>query len=242
MCFLRKILRFLPICTALSLAVTVLPLESITVGAAESYVTQCEEMLKIINQKRAEAGVEKLQLYIPACSAAKIRAKELVTEFSHSRPDGKGFDRVLSACNISTNKAAENIAYCSVSWTSADAMEAWMNSPSHRDNILSPNYKYFGVGVVEGKYWEQLFIGDITKKKLSVGDVNGDGAIDAIDASAVLEFYAYSSVSDSFMHTNEFKDAADVDGTGAVDAMDASKILKYYADKAVGKPASLPRQ
>ena len=44
------------------------------------------------------------------------------------------------------------------------------------------------------------------------------------------------------MHTNEFKDAADVDGTGAVDAMDASKILKYYADKAVGKPASLPRQ
>lgn len=242
MSHLRKLFKVLPICAALLISVTNLPFKSITVGAAESYVTQCEEMLKIINQKRAEAGVGQLQLYIPACSAAKIRAAELVEKFSHSRPDGKGFDSVLNTCKISTNKAAENIAYCSVPWTSADAMEAWMNSKDHRENILSPNYKYFGVGVVDGKYWEQLFIGDITKKKLSVGDVNGDGAIDAIDASALLEYYAFSSVSDSFMHTDEFKDAADVDGTGSVDAMDASIILKYYADKAVGKPASLPRQ
>lgn len=241
MSLFKRILKIVPVCAAVTLTAATSYVQPLTVGAAESYISQCEEMLKIINQKRKAAGVGELKLYIPACTAARTRAEELVKKYDHFRPDGKGFDSILSDCRISTNKAAENIAYASFEWSVQGVMDAWMNSERHRNNMLSPSYKYFGVGIVNGQYWEQLFIGDITQN-LKLGDVNGDGAIDAIDASNVLEYYAYTSVSNAFTQTDKFKDVSDVDGNKDVNAIDASVILKYYADKAVGKPASFPRK
>ncbi len=32
----------------------------------------------------------------------------------------------------------------------SDAINAWMNSPTHKENILNPKYREIGVGVVEG--------------------------------------------------------------------------------------------
>jgi len=46
--------------------------------------------------------------------------------------------------------------------TAEQVMSAWMNSPGHRNNILSPAYTDLGVGVAKDKngnlYWTQLFI------------------------------------------------------------------------------------
>lgn len=62
-----------------------------------------------------------------------------------------------------------------------------------------------------------------------IGDVNGDGTVDAVDASAVLAAYAsISSGKESPLYTYQ-ETAADLNGDGAVDAVDASLILSYYA-------------
>ncbi|MBP5430847.1 dockerin type I domain-containing protein [Ruminococcus sp.] len=62
------------------------------------------------------------------------------------------------------------------------------------------------------------------------GDVNGDGEVNAVDASLVLREYALlSGETQSGSFTDAQKKAADIDENGFVDAVDASRILSYYA-------------
>lgn len=68
------------------------------------------------------------------------------------------------------------------------------------------------------------------KPEVSMGDINSDGFINAVDASAVLSEYAkLSGSSGKGDFTDAQKTAADVDGNSRIDAVDASKILSYYA-------------
>ncbi|MBQ6250118.1 dockerin type I domain-containing protein [Ruminococcus sp.] len=62
-----------------------------------------------------------------------------------------------------------------------------------------------------------------------IGDIDGDGVVDATDASAVLSAYACTSAGqDSPLYSYQTS-AADLNGDSAVDAVDASLILSYYA-------------
>ena len=66
------------------------------------------------------------------------------------------------------------------------------------------------------------------EKTVSPGDPNGDGAINAVDASIILSDYARYSTSDDKPTTDELS-TGDVDKNGAVNAVDASVVLSYYA-------------
>ena len=73
------------------------------------------------------------------------------------------------------------------------------------------------------------------KDEILYGDVNEDGNIDALDASAVLTHYALKSTGNESKLTDKQVSAADFNRDGAVDALDASAILTYYAKKATEK-------
>ena len=64
------------------------------------------------------------------------------------------------------------------------------------------------------------------------GDANGDGIIDATDASAVLTTYAMNSTENGEWNyiTEDF---GDFNNDGVLDATDASAILSYYANSSV---------
>ncbi|MBR6968729.1 MAG: hypothetical protein IKH78_09365 [Ruminococcus sp.] len=67
-------------------------------------------------------------------------------------------------------------------------------------------------------------------KLVSLGDINEDGYVDAVDASGVLAEYArLSSNEGKGGFTDAQKKLADVDKNGYIDAVDASSILAYYA-------------
>lgn len=67
-------------------------------------------------------------------------------------------------------------------------------------------------------------------KLISLGDINEDGYVDAVDASGVLAEYArLSSNEGKGGFTDAQKKLADVDKNGYIDAVDASSILAYYA-------------
>lgn len=68
----------------------------------------------------------------------------------------------------------------------------------------------------------------------TLGDVNNDAAIDAVDASSVLSEYALIATKAPTTFTETQSLAADVNKDGNIDAVDASKILSYYAEKATG--------
>lgn len=66
------------------------------------------------------------------------------------------------------------------------------------------------------------------------GDMDGDGFIDASDASSVLSVYALLSTGKEEDVTDDEIRIADVDGNGLADASDASTILSYYAHLSTG--------
>ena len=94
--------------------------------------------------------------------AASIRAEELATSFSHSRPNGKSAFSVLDDLEIFYMSAGENIA--AGFNTPKTATTAWMHSPGHRANILGTDYTSAAVGVYvssdETCYWCLMLIGD----------------------------------------------------------------------------------
>ena len=71
------------------------------------------------------------------------------------------FKDLLLTKQVVYRYAGENIAWGERE--AANVVDAWMNSQSHRDNILSPNYTHMGVGLaqsVEGiYYWALIFTG-----------------------------------------------------------------------------------
>lgn len=227
---LKKITASLLGCAAVFSAAPLMQENAVNTGAAETYVSQCKEMLDLVNKYRADNGAAPLKLYIPACNAATARAAEIKTVFSHDRPDGSSCFTVLDEYNVKYSSAGENIAYGYPNVESV--VSAWMNSDGHRSNILNSSYKYLGIGI-DGYHWSQFFIGG-AYCNAAFGDVNGDGAINSIDASEVLQYYAYQSTAPWFEHLSAFIKASDVNKDNATDALDASGILHYYAASATG--------
>ncbi len=68
-----------------------------------------------------------------------------------------------------------------------------------------------------------------TPVKNTLGDIDNNGVIDAVDASKVLSYYARISTKQDGGFSDSLKQAADVNKDGIIDAVDASKILSYYA-------------
>lgn len=62
-----------------------------------------------------------------------------------------------------------------------------------------------------------------------LGDVNEDGNVNSIDASALLNAYANMAASKDYTVSDKFIKLADVNMDGNVNARDASYILNYYA-------------
>ncbi len=124
---------------------------------SDSYVTQ---VLSLVNEERAREGLSALSLNTSLSGAASVRAAEIQTSFSHTRPGGKDFSTVLRESGISYRAAGENIAYGQTS--AQKVMNDWMNSAGHRANILNASYTEIGIAHVKSPsgtdYWVQLFI------------------------------------------------------------------------------------
>ena len=115
------------------------------------------QVFQLVNQRRKENGLTELTYRNDIQDAANIRANEIISTFSHTRPDGSS---CFTSVNVNYYAIGENIA--SGQKSAAEVMNAWMNSPGHRANILSKQFTGIAVGVVQYQdvsYWVQIFIG-----------------------------------------------------------------------------------
>ena len=116
------------------------------------------EVVRLVNAERAKyclnalsADNEKLN------KAAEIRAEEIASVFSHTRPNGTDCFTVLMEQGVSNRAMGENIARDRL--TPEEVVEGWLNSSGHRANILNGSYTHIGVGYNEnGNNWVQIFI------------------------------------------------------------------------------------
>ena len=97
---------------------------------------------------------------LQAQAAADIRAKESATSFGHVRPDGRSCD---TAIDLDYVIAGENLILVTKEYATASIMmDTWMNSDSHRANILQSEFTSMAVGVYESEgtvFVSQIFLG-----------------------------------------------------------------------------------
>ena len=133
--------------------VTVVEGVTITQPAGSKFVdtAACYTTLNTYRKNAKLANVTKdakLEAY------AKVRATEIINNFSHTRPNGTSGLSVIPG-NI---HKGENIAMGQK--TCADVMSAWYASAGHKANVLGKNFTKVGIAGLQynGKiYWVQLF-------------------------------------------------------------------------------------
>ena len=108
------------------------------------------EVIRLTNQKRSEAGLNSLILNTNLSDAAYTKGLDMINKdyWAHVGPDGTQPWKFFNDFGYKYKYAGENLARDFTN--SASAVDAWMNSPTHRENILNPKYKEIGIGVVEG--------------------------------------------------------------------------------------------
>ena len=109
------------------------------------------------NQVRAQNGLGGLTDNGALDAAGLGHSADMVTRgyFDHFTPEGGTFvDRILAARYAGADDAwtlGENLAWgTGANATPAGLMNAWMNSPEHRANILKPAYRELGLGLQLG--------------------------------------------------------------------------------------------
>jgi uncharacterized protein YkwD len=108
------------------------------------------DLLAGTNQIRNENGLKTLKMNSALSEAARRKAEHMFENnyWAHVAPDGTTpWDFILGA-NYDYTYAGENLAK---NFNDSDAVvEAWFNSESHRENLLSSNYDEIGFAVVNG--------------------------------------------------------------------------------------------
>lgn len=106
------------------------------------------EVVRLVNIEREKVSLAALTSQAQLTKAAQGHALDMGCKFfmSHTGSDGSSMlDRIVRAGYL-YSWWGENVAAGYA--TPEDVMVAWMNSTSHRDNILSPNFTQIGVGYV----------------------------------------------------------------------------------------------
>ncbi|MFG3685817.1 CAP domain-containing protein [Micromonospora sp. NPDC047740] len=129
-------------------------------AAAPSGISaELQQVVDLVNKERAKAGCKALTVNAKLMLAAQRHSQDQADHktMSHDGSDGSDAGDRLDRVGYAWRAYGENVAWNQQ--TPAAVMDAWMNSPGHRANILNCSYTDIGVGVARsnGPYWTQDF-------------------------------------------------------------------------------------
>lgn len=109
-----------------------------------------EDLLERTNEKRVAAGLQPLQLDPQLSQAAEEKAHYMFDHnfWAHTAPDGTTPWEFFKRVNYQYLHAGENLA--KEFDDSSSVVDAWIASPSHKANLLKPEYRDIGFAVVNG--------------------------------------------------------------------------------------------
>lgn len=130
----------------------VLPDSTPTISAAE--------IIYLTNTARAEAGLTPLATSTLLMTSAQMKANDMLSNqyFSHFGINGSGLSQLISKVGYQYMHAGENLALGQNNSTLV--VLSWLNSPTHKANILNPKFTEIGIGLAYGNYqgYGQWFI------------------------------------------------------------------------------------
>ncbi|MCL5785013.1 MAG: CAP domain-containing protein [Patescibacteria group bacterium] len=109
-----------------------------------------QQIIEDTNIERQKDGLPPLMENSLLDEAASRKAQNMFEEnyWAHFSPSGKDPWGFILGAGYKFSYAGENLARNF--YTSEDVVQAWMNSPSHRDNLLNSHYQDIGIAVVDG--------------------------------------------------------------------------------------------
>ncbi len=139
-------------------AVTYLDSEAVALAnvsdSDKGFRAEALDAFQLVNEERAQAGLGALKWDQNLETVSSVRAKECSQKFSHTRPNGTQWYTVNSKI-----QGGENLAFGFD--TAGDAVDAWMASPTHRDNILYDDFKKVSISIYQTDdgtcYWAQEY-------------------------------------------------------------------------------------
>lgn len=131
--------------------------ETYDVMLDQAVVSEMEDHIFMrTNELRRTNSLSSLEQQPLLRKGARIRSRELIEQFSHTRPDGRSFGTIFEDINYSTNGAGENIAYIGVPSINLENQsleyaqniyDLWRESLGHYENMIRPSYNFLGVGL-----------------------------------------------------------------------------------------------
>jgi uncharacterized protein YkwD len=129
--------------------------QSLTTSGSTLAAVISSVLVDLANADRAENDVGGLAVNPVLEEAAQMKANDMAANgyFAHTSPTGKTPWYWFQQADYKFSYAGENLA---VYFTdSADVNQAWMNSPGHRANLLSPHFSEIGIATAQGVYQGQ---------------------------------------------------------------------------------------
>jgi uncharacterized protein YkwD len=143
----------LPLVAALVVVACTVPA---TAAHAATTAGDTDTVVALVNQEREKAGCDPVTVDNRLTSAAQDHSQDQADmgKMTHTGSDGSTAGKRATRAGYTWRKVGENVASGT---TSAErAMQLWMNSDAHRENILNCAFEDMGVGFVDG-YWTQDF-------------------------------------------------------------------------------------
>ncbi len=111
-----------------------------------------EKLVELTNIRRGDEGVDMLLFNLVLREAAQMKANDMAEKgyFAHTSPEGLtpwywldkvGYDYLYAGENLAVNFKESH-----------EVDEAWMRSPTHRDNIINERFEEIGIATAEGEY------------------------------------------------------------------------------------------
>lgn len=113
-------------------------------------------LAELANQDRAQNDLATLTVNPVLVAAAQAKANDMAEKgyFAHTSPEGVDPWHWFKEADYRFDYAGENLA---VDFSdSGDVNTAWMNSPTHRENILGPHFTEIGIATAQGMYQGRL--------------------------------------------------------------------------------------
>lgn len=138
------------------------PISQTPISQNKSQGDTVGSILTLTNQERSQQGLNGLSFSEPLNAAAQRHAQDMARsgQFSHEGSDGSGMGDRIQAAGYRLRMAGENIAYRAPQNDPAGAVQSWMKSQGHRDNILNGQFTDIGIGyATDGNrhYYVQVF-------------------------------------------------------------------------------------
>jgi len=124
---------------------------SVSGAGCERVGGQVEKILCVVNTVRANAGLQPLRRVRALDVAEHLKVREILNcdDFSHT-PCGSSFEAPFLRTGYPKGRwrIGENLAWGTGERGGVvDVVRAWLGSPKHRDNLLSPAWRDFGASV-----------------------------------------------------------------------------------------------